>query len=157
MASASRGSLLVPYPMKRPDQIEAHARQVGYKAEYGDGHVPQETVARMFVVGHHADHAAHSVQQEGAEIGSQGDGEQRIGQRRHTVVSGVAEARPETLREGLDGGVGGGAAIAEGHAHRQAAHHRRNPRQRPDGPMGREIARVQQAEMAGTSPSLPMA
>ena len=61
----------------------------------------------------------------------------------------VSEAGPEAVRQRLNHAVGRRAGVAKWHHHRDAADHGRNSRQRPDGAIGSEFFRVQQAEVLG--------
>ncbi len=118
---ASNGSLDVPRSKIGLMQIEHHACQVGEEAETGNDEVVDHVVVGPLVEGHDAQEAAQRVEDERAEVGSQRDGEQGVGQRGELVVRGVAEAREDAVRQSGDGCIGGRAGVGEDAA-RQPAH-----------------------------------
>src|ERR1700744_6114558 len=61
----------------RTDQVEGHENQVGQQPEAGNKEVADETVIGALVEGHDAEEAAERVQDEGAEVGCEGDGNER--------------------------------------------------------------------------------
>ena len=52
----------------------------------------QIVVVVALVIGNHAEEATERIEDEGAEVGSERDGEQGVGQRRQLVMRQVAEA-----------------------------------------------------------------
>jgi len=73
----------------------------------------QDVLIATLGVGDDAEQAAQPVEDEGAEIGCERDGEQRVGQRGHLVVGGIAEAGEDAMWQSRDGGVRRSSGIAE--------------------------------------------
>src|SRR5271166_6186996 len=101
------------------------------------------------VISHHTDDATQAVQKEGAEIRRQRYGQQAIGKGRQLVVREVSETGEESLRQRLDDRVGGSTGIAEHRRQGDAAKHRRNRGESPNGPVWGEVLIVQKSEVFG--------
>ena len=99
------------------------------------------------MIGHDAQEATQRVENEGAEVGGEGDREQRVGQCRKLIVREIAEVGEDAVRQGSDGGVAGCTGIAKGERNGNDTDDGRDDSQGPDGFARRQRSSVQDAEV----------
>src|SRR6185437_15023805 len=130
-------------PHEWTDQIERHACNVGEESEQRNYEVSQELELWMLVEAHDASQATQHVEQEGAEVRSQGDRQQRVRQGGHLVMRAVSKARPEAVRKRGNGRVRGSTGIAKCHDYCERANDGGDHGQRPDRAVRGQVAGVQ--------------